>query len=183
MKRGSVPFLPPVNPWFVRMAGTVISARMQKLIIPFLLIFSFSVVAAQPPSVAFGLGLETNMNARNGYALGSMVKIDGEIGKQFALGVCLGLSRDLSRFVTIEPAAFFRWYMPVLRSSGGGLFLQGDAGMSIIKDNSEMRYSFMGGGTVGLRYAFRSGSYYIEPYVKGGYPFLWGIGIVTGCRF
>jgi hypothetical protein len=94
------------------------------------------------------------------------------------------LNRDFSLFVTIEPEVYFRWYMPFLRPAfGGGFFIQADAGASIIQEEAGMRYSVMGGGTVGFRYFFRSGNYYFEPYARGGYPFLWGAGIAFGCRF
>jgi hypothetical protein len=80
--------------------------------------------------------------------------------------------------------AFFRWYF--LRnpkdSRRFNLFLQAGAGAGIYYfygEKAETSPLFLGEGLFGIRMQLGK-RFFIEPYIRGGYPSLWGAGIVIG---
>jgi hypothetical protein len=92
------------------------------------------------------------------------------------------ISNDFETFYSLEPELFGRWYFLEMGVPGGGLFLQEDMGIRFSFDDLDPSFSFQGGVSLGFRWAFTPGDYYVEPYVRGGYPFLAGVGIRGGCR-
>jgi len=127
---------------------------------------------------AMGVGAEVNMNSTQDFAIagGARYAFDYSIGSLFGVGLNLGA--NLSDIVTFEAAALFRWYFFKY------LFLQADAGIWLSPDigaDSNMDIMFLGGGSVGIRLPVAR-NMYIEPYVRGGYPFMLGVGVIAGVR-
>jgi hypothetical protein len=143
----------------------------------------FLVTAPGAETLRIGIGLETNMNTRDGYALGRSVSLDFQIFKYIVNGVTLTISDDFGIFTVIEPEVFGRWYFKDFGFKGGGFFIQADLGVSLVIEASETKPHILGGLTAGFRYPFLGGDYYVEPFIKSGYPFIWGAGARVGCRF
>jgi hypothetical protein len=76
----------------------------------------------------------------------------------------------------IEPEAFFRWYF--LPPRMGKIFLQGDLGASFIFADSRLYQKVLGGISSGIRIPLKK--FFIEPYGRIGYPFMFGVGISGG---
>jgi hypothetical protein len=129
-----------------------------------------------------GLGVEGNINIRNKLIFGHSICYDKQLFTYFGLGVMLTISSDFGTFTSMEPEVFGRWYFLDMGIPGGGLFLQEDMGIRITSDNFEFTPAFLGGLSLGFRYAFKHKDYYVEPYVRGGYPFMFGVGLRGGVR-
>jgi hypothetical protein len=65
------------------------------------------------------------------------------------------------------------------------LFLQAEGGAAVFIDEKEsFQPSIMAGIAAGSRIALsRFGSFYIEPYLRVGYPHIFGIGVLGVYRF
>jgi hypothetical protein len=129
-----------------------------------------------------GLGFEGNMNTREAFIFGQSVSFDYAFFSHFAAGGSLTISYDFKEFYSFEPELFGRWYFWEVGVPGGGLFLQEDMGVRIAMNDLEPDFSFLGGVSLGFRWAFPHTDYYIEPYVRGGYPFRVGVGLRGGTR-
>jgi len=135
---------------------------------------------------AVGLGLEWNMHSYENFAGGAVLGLDFNLPHSFALGLTVTYSNNFSGLSVVEPAALLRWY--VIVKDHTGFFVQADAGTFLVFDEGELISStfplpfFLGGLRVGYRIPIGS-SFFIEPYGRGGYPFLFGIGVTAGVRF
>jgi hypothetical protein len=113
---------------------------------------------------------------------GHSICYDKQLFTHFGLGLLLTISSDFGTFNSMEPEVFGRWYFLDMGIPGGGLFLQEDMGIRLTSDNFEFTPAFLGGLSLGFRYAFKYKDYYVEPYVRGGYPFMFGVGLRGGVR-
>ncbi|MDR0657039.1 MAG: hypothetical protein LBG22_12050 [Treponema sp.] len=153
----------------------------------FLILFlflGFSALQAEENKFRLGIGLEGNMNTEYGLALGRSLMVDFHYFKYIITGAALTVSDDFSVFTAVEPEILARWYFYNLGFTDGGFFVQGDLGMSFaIEKDGDFSPHFLGGVSGGFRFPFHDGDYYAEPYLKTGYPFIWGFGMRMGCRF
>jgi hypothetical protein len=148
------------------------------------LFWGFSALQAEENKFRLGIGLEGNMNTEYGLALGRSLMVDFHYFKYIITGAALTVSDDFSTFTAIEPEILARWYFYNLGFTDGGFFVQGDLGMSFaIEKDGDFSPRFLGGVSGGFRFPFHDGDYYAEPYLKTGYPFIWGFGMRMGCRF
>ena len=133
-----------------------------------------------------GLGLEVNGNSREGAAMGGNLTVGLDLNEQFSLGIKTVLSGNFDTIVTLEPAAFFRYYIPTLEFSPSfsisGLFAQAELGTIIFFEQNKGYPAFLGGVALGWRYNIDE-IWYIEPSVRFGYPFIWGVSFQGGLRF
>jgi hypothetical protein len=131
-----------------------------------------------------GIGLEGNMNTEHGLALGRSLMVDFHYFKYIVTGVAVTISDDFDVFTAVEPEILARWYFYNPGLASGGFFVQGDLGMNFaIEKKSDVSPHFLGGISGGFRFPFHDGDYYAEPYLRTGYPFIWGFGVRMGCRF
>ncbi|MDR2701438.1 MAG: hypothetical protein LBB72_03295 [Spirochaetaceae bacterium] len=126
-----------------------------------------------------GLGVETNANTREGATFGGSLASGLDLNQWFCLGVKIAFSADMGTVNTLELPAFFRYYLPLKLS---GLFAQAELGGSFFFYDGETYPAFLGGLAVGWRYDTGK-NWYIEPSVRGGYPFVWGVGLQAGTSF
>jgi len=139
-----------------------------------------SVQGAGENKVALGLGAEFNMNSRENFAGGALLSFDYNLPKSFAVGITATASHNFDGITVIEPAALVRWYF-----LGGqkGFFLQADLGAYLIlEEDQDFTAMFNGGLRAGYRLPFGS-MFYFEPYGRGGYPFVFGVGAIIGLMF
>ena len=168
----------------------------KKILISLLVITAFVGHAAAQDDEGYiwgvNAGVEMNMNSGNHYelhniaALGFGIHTGGEynINDMFAAG--LNLNFSFSDFFAFEAAGFFRWYflrgLPKAAGFLKNIFAQADLGVWIGNDIYSEAVKFLGGVSAGVRFKL-PGNFYIEPYARFGYPFLFGVGVTAGYRF
>jgi hypothetical protein len=128
--------------------------------------------------LALGVGLEANMNSPSTVSGASWVSVTRDLGRFFAAGVKAGYSYDFSGAGTLEMAALGRWYF--LSSEKSRFFAQLEAGTDLIFYDEKTHPAFLGGLAAGWRIFL--GPWYLEPVVRGGYPYIWGAGLGFGRR-
>jgi hypothetical protein len=154
---------------------------MKKILLCAITIFTLGMnVHAQDSKVAVGLGPEWNMNSREKFAGGAVLGLGFNFLQSFSAGLNFTASHNFNGITVLEPAAFFRWYF--LRKESFNLFVQADAGAYLILEEGELTPLFDGGLRVGIRIPLGK-RFYVEPYGRGGYPFVFGVGVMAGVRF
>jgi hypothetical protein len=113
------------------------------------------------------------MNSGSNAAGASWVSVTLDLGRFFAAGLKTGYSHNFSGIGTLETTALGRWYFLSFEKSR--LFAQVEAGADLIFYDGETFPALLGGLALGWRVAL--GSWYLEPVVRGGYPFIWGAGL------
>jgi len=121
----------------------------------------------------------TNIAFGGGAALG--------YGDGAALGLRVVYCVDLENLRTLELNFLVRLYLPRL-TGHQGLFLQFLFGPAIFttEDDSVAIPSQKGRFTAGLSLGWRfllGGNFFLEPAVRGGYPYIAGLGLSAGLRF
>ncbi len=136
---------------------------------------------AEAPKSGFfvGAGSELNNNsARKGStAMGGNVVLGYDMNKNFALGLNTVYSHDMNVVSTLESMVMVRYYLPVTSS-----FLQAEAGGSLSTTEGKNSVAPLGGLTAGMRLEMEN-RWYLEPTLRGGYPFTWGAGVTLGKKF
>jgi hypothetical protein len=114
------------------------------------------------------------------------------------MGISLLHARDAEKFIFLEALAHFRFYLSRAKNNTG-LFLQAEGGIvffghekfQIINylipedDPSEewrLPLALVGGLSAGWRFPLGTRGY-IEPAIRGGYPYIFGVSLSTGLRF
>lgn len=130
--------------------------------------------------------IEINKNSVSMLSPAVGVSFDYSITRRFSLGVKTLVSYDVfekrNTVYAIEPLACIRWY--VVSPTGepsAGLFMEGQGGVELLLVNSDYRVTFCGGVALGFRIPINS--FYIEPIMRGGYPYMFGAGVSAGFRF
>jgi hypothetical protein len=126
-----------------------------------------------------GLGMEVNANTRDGAAFGGGLSAGLDINQQFSFGIKTAVSSSPDAITSLETAGFFRYYLPF---KFNGLFAQAELGAAILFEDGKNYPAFLGGAAFGWRYDFNK-NWHIEPYVRCGYPFIWGAGFHAGYHF
>jgi len=126
--------------------------------------------------MSFGIGAEANANTREGAAAGGVLSFDLELNKHFLIGLNATFSHNFDTVFTLEPRVFFRYNLPFKIN---GFFVQAELGTAVFFEDSKAYPAFSGGLAAGWRFLFNE-KFYIEPYIRGGYPFIWGIGLTAG---
>jgi hypothetical protein len=126
---------------------------------------------------AVGFGAEVNMNTRSGAALGVHLGADYALNDALAAGLKAGLSHNFDNILTVEAEAYLRWYAFAFRA-GLRLFAQADMGASFVREKDTAWTPVLGGLSAGLDIPLTK-KLYIEPYVRGGYPFAFGAGVAV----
>jgi hypothetical protein len=127
---------------------------------------------------ALGLGFEGRSDFTDTATAGGIFSYDFSITEAAAVGARLGLKYRINGAVSLEPEALVRWYY--YRPSWASLFAQWDMGMDLEIHASGLDSRFMAGLSLGMRFFFKS--FYVEPFIRGGYPFLAGLGLMAGYR-
>ena len=129
--------------------------------------------------IGLGLGAEWNMNSREMFAGGALLNFDFNLPMApIAVGVTGTVSSNFAAGLVVEASALFRWYF--LGKKWSGFFAQADVGAVFIFEEDETKPMFMGGLKAGYR--FPLGMFFVEPYGRVGYPFMFGIGVLAGIR-
>jgi hypothetical protein len=160
-------------------------------IILIILLFSCSLYgfAQDEKKIAFAYGFELNRYTVRDIAAGGVLGFDINLPWRFAAGFNLTGSTGGYGNTVFEPSILFRYYFS---DSHTEFFIQLDAGAVLINEpertipkNDDNEYSavnFLIGVRLGYRYTFGS-LWYVEPYIRAGYPFLAGAGVIFGYRY
>ena len=142
--------------------------------------------------MSLGLGAEINMNSGSEFGVGVMAALGFNFGRYWAVGLMAKGSHDFSSAWVLEGGGVVRAYFsgrsPWQGEFHSGLFAQAEGGVHYIMEDNVYMYEGesllrpMGGLRVGYRFLLGP-VIYLEPYGRGGYPFLWGAGAIAGVRF
>lgn len=123
---------------------------------------------------------EANFYSKN------IVGAGGGLALSYGDGIAFGVKglyfMDFDTLTTLELLANIRFY--ILDFNGNSkLYAQIDGGPAFFfEDGEEMKGMLSGGITVGWRFLFRK-HLFVEPFIRGGFPFLVGAGVSGGFRF
>jgi hypothetical protein len=167
----------------------------------FLLLFAAAAMplAAQYRGLSLGLGGEVNavvLDEDRGY--GAALAIESRLNRYFGLSFQGNATvqdkstwdgiQSGSAFMGAEAALYLRLYFlspRSMRRGGAEVFIGAGGGVMATmngRDFHNSRGSPEAGGIFGIR--FRLGSHlYLEPYIRAGYPFIGGTGVMIGVRF
>ena len=132
-----------------------------------------------------GIG-EINKNSIEFVAPAAGVTFDFSLWRKFSVGAKILLSYDYhekqNQIFTIETLGTLRYY--IVSFSGepvSGIYLEAQGGISSLIVDSKLKTVFNAGGAAGYRFTF--GSFYIEPELRFGYPYMCVAGLAAGMRF
>jgi len=140
----------------------------------------------QPEDFWFGLGTEMNEYSPTSLSWGISFTI--AYGSGTSMGIKTSLSFDLDKQMNVMELDFLLRFYFSGRFANSGLFAQLEGGPAIYFDTDE-NISFpvrIGMFNIGLGIGWRFllwENFFIEPYVRGGYPYLFGAGVSAGMRF
>jgi hypothetical protein len=141
-------------------------------------------------------GPEVNLFARNtGVGAYFLAAALYRFNPAIEAGVKMGIGGGSGLALTSEINLIFRWYVPVSLPVCS-IFLQAEAGLLGVWKSFEPEESrtfptaglgagvrFYLGKTLGGWPKESPGRFYLEPFVRGGYPFLFGGGLMAGYQF
>jgi len=131
-----------------------------------------------------GFRPEVNAHTREVVAAGGGFLFGFDLNQYFATGLRIGFFHNMDTVATLEPQAFFRYYIPWKQwpPDLGGFFVQAEAGYVAYFEYGETFHAFSGGLSAGWRSVITK-NWVMEPAVRFGYPYIWGVGITAGYRF
>ncbi|MDR1096231.1 MAG: hypothetical protein LBL31_07560 [Spirochaetaceae bacterium] len=138
-------------------------------------------------------GPEANGYSPTSMGFGGRVGEDYRFGERFSFGASVLLS-DGSNFTTLEFSVNLRYYLfrdegslikHFNRSAIFHFFVQAEGGAGVFfTEGNSPNARLMGGIAAGSRIALsRFSSFYVEPYLRVGYPYLLGAGVLGVYRF
>ena len=140
---------------------------------------------------SLGLLAEANMNSPDGYAMGAglytlfMLPSKLKIGR-LSLGAKALYSNDFKKHHIFDAALLFRWNFYdflKIKKRDSGFFIQLEGGAVFgLKENEPSKLFMYALGEAAFGYRFTINNFFIEPYLRGGYPVIWAIGISGGFR-
>jgi hypothetical protein len=118
------------------------------------------------------------MNTTRNAAAAAWFSATLDLGRSFGAGIKAGYSNNFSDIAALELAAQGRWYFLSLANTR--FFAQAELGVDFIFYQDQTLPFLLGGLALGWRLPL--GSWYLEPVLRGGYPYLWGAGLGFGRR-
>jgi hypothetical protein len=143
--------------------------------------------------LSLSLGLEGNGYSPTSIGFGARFSGDYRFGETLSIGTSSLLSSD-GGFTTLEFSGNIRYYFfrdenSLIKhynwSSIYHFFAQAEAGADVfLRDGRSVQVRFMGGAVAGSRIALsRFGTFYVEPYLRVGYPYIFSVGVLGVYRF
>jgi hypothetical protein len=133
--------------------------------------------AQEKGASSFALGAEANMHTFKKYSGAAYLYYGYGLTNLFAVGAKAGISYNFNSLIAVEGEAFFRYSF--LKAGRAAFFVQAGAGAVPVFVSGEYRRTLaLGSLAAGCRLAL--GAFYLEPYVRSGYPHLWGAGLFFG---
>ena len=140
---------------------------------------------------SLGLLAEANMNSPEACAMGTglytlfMLPLKLKIG-HLSLGAKALYSNDFKKHHIFDAAFLFRWNFydfSKIKERDSGFFIQLEGGAVFgLKESEPSKLFIYAHGEAAFGYRFTINNFFIEPYLRGGYPVIWAIGISGGFR-
>ena len=140
---------------------------------------------------SLGLLAEANMNSPEACAMGTglytlfMLPLKLKIG-HLSLGAKALYSNDFKKHHIFDAALLFRWNFydfSKIKERDSGFFIQLEGGAVFgLKEREPSKLFMYALGEAAFGYRFIINNFFIEPYLRGGYPVIWAIGISGGFR-
>ena len=140
---------------------------------------------------SLGLLAEANMNSPEACAMGTglyalfMLPLKLKIG-HLSLGAKALYSNDFKKHHIFDAALLFRWNFydfSKIKERDSGFFIQLEGGAVFgLKEREPSKLFMYALGEAAFGYRFTINNFFIEPYLRGGYPVIWAIGISGGFR-
>jgi len=137
---------------------------------------------------SLGANYEMGMNTRDpreNFASSFGVSIDRYLFTPFAaFGILVNMHSDAAEVTATEMLLNFRANAPL--SASVSLFVQWGFGASFYREEEREKNSYTMNFLAGCRFYFMNGllkGFYLEPYVRTGYPFLFSGGLAAGHWF
>ncbi|EMB23393.1 hypothetical protein HMPREF9723_00531 [Treponema denticola OTK] len=138
-----------------------------------------------------GLLAEANMNSPEACAMGTglytlfILPLKLKIG-HLSLGAKALYSNDFKKHHIFDAALLFRWNFydfSKIKERDSGFFIQLEGGAVFgLKEREPSKLFMYALGEAAFGYRFTINNFFIEPYLRGGYPVIWAIGISGGFR-
>ncbi|MDR2865440.1 MAG: hypothetical protein LBV68_07520, partial [Spirochaetaceae bacterium] len=138
----------------------------------------------KPGTLSIGILLEGNMATRQGWGAEAGFIAGYEINQDLAFGIKGGYGNDFRGIDYFEGLLYGRYYLPFKKEEFGIFAQVGIGGISFTEERKKKDAAVstvMLDLSIGARFPF--GSFYIEPYIRAGYPVFIGAGAVFGWRF
>jgi len=119
--------------------------------------------------------------SRYNIAIGSGITFGKSLNGK-GIGFSLLYINDSENFIFLEMLAHYRLYQK--KENNTGMFMQVESGMvffSYEKFKNANNNSFVGALSMGWRFMLDN-QWYIEPFIRTGYPFIFGAGFSTGFK-
>lgn len=135
---------------------------------------------------SLGLIVEANKNSISKISPAAGLSFEYSIFRRVSLGIKTIASFDIfekeNSIYVIEPLIFGRWYaVSPTGEPSAGLYVEPQGGLELIFVNDKLHCVPSLGASLGFRIPINS--FYFEPYLRGGYPYLFGAGLGAGLRF
>lgn len=130
----------------------------------------------------FGL----NKNSIQSVAPAFGLCFDYSFHRKFSVGAKIIASVDIgekeNKVFSLETLAIARYYLASFSGEPAtGFFAEAQVGAMFLFVNSKPRHALSAGACAGYRFAINS--FYVEPQLRFGYPYICGFGIAAGMRF
>ena len=147
------------------------------VLIPILLIF-ISAASFAREEIWIAPITEINRYSVSGVAAGGGISIG--YGEGFAFGLRKLYNMAMDEVTTLELTVFLRLYF---FDGHSGLFAQMNWGPALFfEEDYDMKWMLSASFGIGWRFLIND-NWYVEPLVRGGFPFLVGAGVSLGFRF
>ena len=142
---------------------------------------------------SLGASFETGGNTRENVETGYGVTIDRYLSQIIALGLRAALHNDADTVTATEVLGHIRLYTPYVLNNpsfNAALFTQFGFGAVYYIEEERRKNSFTFDFVAGFRFFFNNGfiasplrGFYLEPFIRTGYPFLFSGGLMIGHWF
>jgi hypothetical protein len=149
-----------------------------------------AVVRAQSGQFQLGIDIEGGLSDISGFTSGGGVVLENRFSENVGAGAQIIFHADMpnATLITLESTAFAALYFPSIPLYGAAQFyVAADAGAAVYltdtgTPNPETAFSPTVGGTVGIEFSL-SNAFYLDLFVRGGYPLLFSGGVGFGRVF
>jgi hypothetical protein len=128
-----------------------------------------------------GGGIEYGLNTRENFAMGYTVALDRFFFIPiFSVGIRGTMYNDFKSITATEAELTMR--LSFLKIGPGDIFTQLGWGWAFYQEDDRKISTYIMDAALGYRFFFLGG-FYVEPFVRGGYPFEVNIGVLAGHWF
>jgi nucleoid-associated protein YgaU len=155
-------------------------------------LFILAVLSAQTvftqEAASISAGVEANLFTQKGWAAGPAITVETRFSPAFSAGVEAEAAFSSDSMTSLLVAPYLRLYFTrndpeAEKRKFVEIFAQAGAGLSLMYDDTAASRGFPAAVFSAGARLHVSPNWYIEPYLKGGYPFLGGAGIRIGRKF